>query len=75
MKTDPTPTTAAAIDATATLNELIARYPQTLPVLQRFGLDTCCGGALPLGTAAQHHGLALDDLLAALSVAAGAQQR
>ena len=51
----------------APLNLIVAHFPQTLPVLQRFGLDTCCGGALPLHTAAQHHGLDLAELLAALS--------
>jgi regulator of cell morphogenesis and NO signaling len=57
----PTP-----IIAEDTLNAIIARYPQTLPVLQHFGLDTCCGGALPLHTAAQHHGLDLAEVVAAL---------
>ena len=37
-----------------------------LPVLQRIGLDTCCGGALPLATAAAHHALDIPVLLAAL---------
>lgn len=55
------------IDPTMTLNELVALYPRTLPVLQRFGLDTCCGGALPLSTAAEHHALNLDQLIAALA--------
>ena len=54
---------------TQTLNEIVARYPQTLPVLQRFGLDTCCGGALPLRTAAAHHALDLGQVLAALRTA------
>lgn len=55
-----------AIDAEMTLNELVARAPEALPVLQRFGLDTCCGGALTLAVAAQHHELELPELLAAL---------
>ena len=59
----------AAIDADAPLNAIVARYPQTLPVLQRFGLDICCGGALPLRIAAQHHDLQLEDILQALHVA------
>jgi regulator of cell morphogenesis and NO signaling len=58
-----------------TLNELIARLPQALPVLQQFSLDTCCGGALPLRTAAEHHNLDLEELLAALRRAAGEQQQ
>ena len=58
--------TPITIDAQDALNAIVARYPQTLPVLQRFGLDTCCGGALPLQAAAQHHGLDLAELMSAL---------
>jgi len=61
-----TPNTPITIIAEDTLNALVARYPQTLTVLQRLGLDTCCGGALPLQTAVQHHGLDLDEVLVAL---------
>ena len=49
-----------------TLNTLVALYPAALPVLERFGLDTCCDGALPLGTAAEHHQLDLAELVHAL---------
>lgn len=56
----------ATIRVSDTLNDIVGRYPQTLPLLQRYGLDTCCGGALPLDVAAQHHGLATDEVLAAL---------
>jgi regulator of cell morphogenesis and NO signaling len=62
-------TTYGIIDATDSLNTIVARYPRALPVLQRFGLDTCCGGALPLRTAAEHHNLNLDELLAMLRAA------
>ena len=61
-----TPNTPITIIAEDTLNALVARYPQTLTVLQRLGLDTCCGGALPLQTAVQHHGLDLAEVLVAL---------
>lgn len=57
------------ISADDTLNALIARHPSTLPVLQRFGLDTCCGGALALRVAAEHHHLDLTQLLTALQSA------
>jgi len=63
MNTLPSLITITAED---TLNTIVARFPQTLPVLQRFGLDTCCGGALPLHTAAQHHDLDLAEVVAAL---------
>ncbi len=49
-----------------TLNTLVVLYPAALPVLERFGLDTCCGGALPLRTAAEHHQLDLAELVRAL---------
>jgi regulator of cell morphogenesis and NO signaling len=63
--------TTITVDANETLNELVARAPEALPVLQRFGLDTCCGGSLTLAVAAGHHGLALDELLAAIAEALG----
>lgn len=54
---------------TVSLNEIVARYPQSLPVLQRFGLDTCCGGSLPLRTAVEHHGLDLEQVISELRTA------
>jgi len=68
-------TTHAPIAPTDALNLIVARYPQALPVLQRLGLDTCCGGALSLRAAAEHHGLDLDQVLGALRDAIGAPQR
>src|SRR4051812_1655650 len=62
--------TTTAIDTSETLNSIVARFPSTLAVLQRFGLDTCCGGALPLRVAAEHHGLDIDTLREALRDAA-----
>lgn len=57
------------IDETQTLNEIVALYPQTLAVLQDFGLDMCCGGALPLRTAVEHHALDLGNVMAVLHAA------
>lgn len=62
-----TPTIEHVIDGQMTLNEIVARYPQTLEVFQLFGMDTCCGGALPLVVAAAHHNRDLPTLLAALN--------
>jgi iron-sulfur cluster repair protein YtfE (RIC family) len=39
------------------MNEIVARRPEALGILDAWGLDTCCGGALPLGEAAARHGL------------------
>lgn len=67
-------TSSDAVTQGETVNELVARAPQLLPVLQRFGIDTCCGGALPLATVAGHHDLDLDQLLATLREALEATQ-
>jgi regulator of cell morphogenesis and NO signaling len=57
----------ALVSADDSLNTIVARHPEALPVFQRFGLDTCCGGSLTLRTAAQHHDLDLDTIVAALT--------
>ena len=44
-------------DTSETINAIVARYPAAVKVLAAFGLDTCCGGALPLHVAAAQHGL------------------
>lgn len=64
-------TTTISVGPNETLNELVARAPEALPVLQRFGLDTCCGGALTLAVAAEHHALDLAELLTAIRAALG----
>lgn len=48
---------AITFTLTQSLNEIVMLAPQTLPVLQAMGLDTCCGGGLPLGEVARRHGL------------------
>lgn len=57
------------IDPATPLNELVERGPHLLPVLHRFGLDTCCGGSLPLEEAARRHGFAVEELIGALDEA------
>lgn len=61
----------APFDARTSVNDLIALHPESLPVLNGFGIDTCCGGALPLGDAAAEHGIDPERLLAALRAAVG----
>jgi regulator of cell morphogenesis and NO signaling len=63
------------VATTDTINAIVARYPAALPVLQRLGLDTCCGGALPLATAAAHHALDVRALLEALEAVRGEQEQ
>lgn len=55
-----------SIDPAMTVAEIIKRNPGARPVLQRFGLDTCCGGAHPLDFACRAHNVMLADVLEAL---------
>jgi regulator of cell morphogenesis and NO signaling len=50
----------------ATVKEIVAQYPETLAVFNRFGIDSCCGGGVPVADAARRDGADPDALLAAL---------
>lgn len=63
------PIPPATVDPTRTLNEIVRQHPVTLGVLGDFGLDTCCGGALPLAEAARRHNVDPEALRAALEEA------
>ena len=63
------------ISPNLTLNEVVRRYPAALGVFNVRGLDTCCGGDLPIVEAARRHGLDLSDLLAALEQVAREAER
>lgn len=54
------------LDPSLTINEIVARHPETIAVFNRFGMDTCCGGGVPVEEAARRDGLDLDQILAAL---------
>jgi len=49
-----------------TVRDLVVQYPQTRAVLERLGIDYCCGGGHELKEAAAEKGVALDALLSAL---------
>ena len=49
-----------------TINEIVARYPATIPVFNRFGMDTCCGGGVSVDDAARRDGIDVAAVLAAL---------
>lgn len=49
----------------------VAREATALAVLERFGVNHCCGGHLSLREGAAAAGVALPDLLDALEAAAG----
>lgn len=52
--------------STTTVHEVLAEIAGAEEVFRRFGIDTCCGGELPVATAAEHHEVDLDRLLEAL---------
>jgi regulator of cell morphogenesis and NO signaling len=54
----------ADITAEMTVNEIIQQRPQTLTVFNKRGIDSCCGGGLPLAEVAKRHRL---DFIALLS--------
>jgi iron-sulfur cluster repair protein YtfE (RIC family) len=54
------------LDTTMTINEIVARFAETMPVFNRFGLDTCCGGGVTVEEAARRDDIDVDVVLAAL---------
>jgi regulator of cell morphogenesis and NO signaling len=54
------------LDPTLTINDVMARWPQTVQLLNVLGVDTCCGGGETLRDAARHAGIPLTVLLAAV---------
>ena len=59
------------IDPTLTVAEIIGRHPGARAVLQRYGLDACCGGAHPLEFACRARGADVAEVLAALEKETG----
>lgn len=57
---------AASIVPEMTLNEISLAVPRALEVFERYGLDSCCGGAKTLALVCERHGLDLPTLLAEL---------
>ena len=58
--------TAPSLSAALTVNDLLRLTPASAAILNRLGIDTCCGGALSLAEAAASVGMTLSELLAAL---------
>jgi regulator of cell morphogenesis and NO signaling len=63
--------TETRIAPTMTVNTAILLHPRTVAVFDRYGIDSCCGGALPIEEVAKRHALDLDALMAELREAAG----
>jgi regulator of cell morphogenesis and NO signaling len=50
-----------------TVNEITLAKPEAISVFDRYGIDSCCGGSLPLSEVARRHRLDLAALLQALN--------
>jgi regulator of cell morphogenesis and NO signaling len=50
-----------------TVGQLVVEKPSRSRVFERFGIDYCCGGKLPLGEACARAGVTGDDVLSALT--------
>lgn len=61
------PAIAPRFDPATTINDLVTRHPELMPVLAGHGLDLCCGGPLTLREAAERHALDLEALLSELA--------
>jgi regulator of cell morphogenesis and NO signaling len=58
------------LDCTSTVHDLIKHHPATQAVFQRFGVDTCCGGAVSVEAAARRDGIDAHRLCSELRAAA-----
>jgi len=58
--------TDAPLNGELTLNDIAAAVPRALEVFNRYGLDSCCGGAKPLALVCEKHGLDLEAVLGEL---------
>lgn len=59
--------TGENFDPALTVNQIIRLHPATVQVFNRFGIDACCGGAVPPATAAERDGVNSDELMGALA--------
>lgn len=57
----------STVSRDVTLGELAAHQPEAIEVLERFGLDYCCGGRRSLAAACEGRGVDVDAVQAALA--------
>jgi len=53
------------------VSEIATRMPSSIRVFQRFGIDFCCGGRMPLGAVCRDQQLSFDEVKGALEASAG----
>lgn len=62
------------IDSTMTVNEVLRRWPAAADVMNRYGLDMCCGVGLSLEVSAASAGADLRQMLGDLEQAAAGKE-
>ena len=55
--------------ATQTVGEIAMEQPLSIPVFERYGIEYCCGGRMPLAEACELKDVAVEKVLAALEAA------
>lgn len=50
-----------------TVNDILAKFPETISIFNDFGIDACCGGAVSLSDAAKRDGADIEKITAALT--------
>jgi regulator of cell morphogenesis and NO signaling len=63
-----TTTVPSPITAQTTVGELVAQRPSRARVFERFGIDYCCGGKLPLAEACSRKGISTETVQAILEL-------
>lgn len=64
------PETQDAITKDMVINDVVRKYPQTMPVFARYNVDSCCGGGFSIEATATKDGVDVEALLRALNEAA-----
>jgi len=55
--------------ATQTVGEIALEQPMSIPVFERYGIEYCCGGRMPLAEACELKDVAVEKVIAALEAA------
>jgi regulator of cell morphogenesis and NO signaling len=58
----------ATITKDTIINDAVKDHPHTVYVFKAAGIDTCCGGALPIGEAARRHGIDVNELMKSIEL-------
>lgn len=57
---------AGDVSRESTVNDVLLRYPATVAVFNKFGIDACCGGEASIADAAQRDGADVEQLMSEL---------